>query len=494
MSPSADPSNFPRIFDSRPLQQKLELLTTSLQSQPFLVHSHALIFLPPCTYTMAPSRGRTLLFSPRNHHLNLRINPSKRFSSSLTNRIKSSPLQIYISRSPSPKLNLSLEHHLLLSSPPTSRILFLYTNTPSIIIGRNQNPWTEVSLSSLSTLSPAGKGKERDFELVRRRSGGGTVMHDEGNVNYSVIVPSEEFDRDRHAVMVTRALEGLGVEGVRVNCRHDIVVDVASSSASPVSSSLRDSERVKGKETAPAPIPEEAPGCDLKKGPEDGKSTFKISGSAYKLTRLRSLHHGTCLLSSPNLKTASKLLTSPGKPFFKARGVESVRSPIMNVGVGNEEFERGVVEEFKRLYEEDSGDVEVQYVSEKDMEEIPEVKKGVEEMRSEDWIWGQTPQFTFDTEVKGSELAKQLPKGVSKFFLSPNSHPTTYQETILTPPKVQSKLHNPPRNNNKSRHHPPTITQHRVRTSRLNQFPSALNTTSQNHRLERNLLSIIHIL
>jgi lipoate-protein ligase A len=373
---------------------------------------------------MAPSRGLTLLFSPRNHQLNLLTTSPKRFSSSLTNRIKSSPLQIYISRSLSPTLNLSLEHHLLLSTPPTSRILFVYANTPSIIIGRNQNPWTEVSLSSLSTLSPTGEGKERGFELVRRRSGGGTVMHDEGNVNYSVIVPSEEFDRDKHAVMVKRALEGLGVEGVRVNCRHDIVVDVSSSTPPSYAASKRDGEE---KETAPAPIPKEAPGCELKKGPEHGKNTFKISGSAYKLTRLRSLHHGTCLLSSPNLKTASKLLTSPGKPFFKARGVESVRSPIMNVGVENEEFERGVVEEFRRLYEGNGGDVDVAYV--------PEVKKGVEEMRSGDWIWGQTPQFTFDSEVEGSELTKQLPKGVSRLSITPNSSPTTYPESILNPSK-----------------------------------------------------------
>jgi len=222
-------------------------------------------------------------------------------------------------------------------------------------------------------------------------------MHDEGNVNYSVICPSKDFDRDKHALMVVRALKSLGVDGARVNCRHDIVVDIDSSAGN--------------KETASASKPSVAEGCELKTGPEDGQKTFKVSGSAYKLTRLRSLHHGTCLLSSPNLKTASKLLTSPGKPFFKARGVESVRSPITNVGIKNEDFEGAVVEEFQKMYD---SDVEVTYVGEEEGK-IPDIAKGMAELESKEWIYEQTPQFTFDTNVEnGSAVAQVLPEGVSR--------------------------------------------------------------------------------
>ncbi|KAF8848298.1 hypothetical protein BDZ45DRAFT_562261, partial [Acephala macrosclerotiorum] len=252
--------------------------------------------------------------------------------------------QVYISRSFDPYLNLSIEHYLLQKTPPDSTILFLYTNRPCIVIGRNQNPWVEVNFGLLRY----GKLK---VDLVRRRSGGGTVFHDEGNVNYSVICPTPAFDRDKHAQMVVRALQGLGIERAKVNPRHDIVVDKV----------------VEGEE-----------------------KTFKVSGSAYKLTRLRSLHHGTCLLSSPNLPTISNYLRSKAKPFIKARGVESVSSPIINTGVANEPFEKAVVSEFNTMY----GSEDVVLVGEPE-ETVPEIAKGLEELKSLDWTYRQTPQFAF---------------------------------------------------------------------------------------------------
>jgi lipoate-protein ligase A len=154
--------------------------------------------------------------------------------------------------------------------------------------------------------------------------------------------------------MVVRALKTLGVEGVRVNSRHDIVQDVG----------------------------------------EKKDETFKVSGSAYKLTRSRSLHHGTCLLSSPNLSRLSGFLRSPAEPFIKARGVESVRSKVRNVGVQYPSFLAAVVDEFQGMY----GTVEGgSRAVGSDALDIPEVKKGVDELRSSEWIYGQTPQFTVST-------------------------------------------------------------------------------------------------
>lgn len=169
-------------------------------------------------------------------------------------------------------------------------------------------------------------------------------------MNFSVICPPDAFDRDKHAEMVVRALGRLGRQA-RVNERHDIVVD-----------------RPEG--------------------------TFKISGSAYKLTRLRSLHHGTCLLRSPNLKLISPLLRSPAEPFLKARGVDSVRSPVANVDVGIEEFKDAVVDEFRAMY----GEEDVREDVGDEISGIPEVQKGMAELSTRDWAFGQTPKFVFSTE------------------------------------------------------------------------------------------------
>ncbi|KAF3765413.1 hypothetical protein M406DRAFT_220646, partial [Cryphonectria parasitica EP155] len=276
----------------------------------------------------------------------------------------SSKVQVYTSRTHDPYLNLSAEHFLLQTSHPDSTVLFLYANDPCVVIGRNQNPWLELNLGLLrsyrAAVDVAGSGATTtNVALVRRRSGGGAVFHDRGNVNYSVICPPAQFDRDKHAEMVVRALHRLGVPTAKVNARHDIVID----------------------------------------GGDDGGAaeTFKISGSAYKLTRLRSLHHGTCLLSSPNLRDIGRLLRSPAEGYMKARGVESVRSRIRNVGIGSEEFVEAVMGEFRAMY----GPPDLQTVmgEGKDVPDFADekIRKGYEELTSREWIYNQTPLFTFST-------------------------------------------------------------------------------------------------
>ena len=260
--------------------------------------------------------------------------------------------QIYISRTFDPFINLSIEHFLLQKSPPDSTVLFLYTNKPCIVIGRNQNPWVEVNLGILHN-PPKDRGEAEigTVDLVRRRSGGGTVFHDEGNVNYSVICPTVGFDRDKHAQMVVRALHHLGVHKAKVNERHDIVLDIGAHEL----------------------FKTDGNGQDYK--------PLKISGSAYKLTRLRSLHHGTCLLSSPNIKSISQYLRSPAKPYIKARGVDSVSSPITNVNLQNDAFEEAVASEFGMMY-----NTEEPIILTGEEVEIPEIAKGLAEMRVSSYL------------------------------------------------------------------------------------------------------------
>jgi lipoate-protein ligase A len=269
-----------------------------------------------------------------------------------------SRVQFYLSRTNDPYLNLSIEHYLLQNTPEDSTILFLYTNRPCIVIGRNQNPWLEVNLPLIEKLRSEARSRAAlpdtnnvrtsssplDVQLVRRRSGGGAVFHDLGNVNYSVICPPSAFDRNKHAEMVVRALRKLGVSGSRVNERHDIVMDVGRGGEQQLSAE---------------------------------KQTFKVSGSAYKLTRLRSLHHGTCLLSSPNLGSVSELLRSPAEPFIKARGVESVRSKVSNVGVANADFEEAVRQEFETMY----GSPHVDIVVGEEANAFEDVAEGVTELK-----------------------------------------------------------------------------------------------------------------
>lgn len=282
------------------------------------------------------------------------------------------PVKSYTSTSNDPYLNLSIEHHLLQTSPADAAILFLYTNRPSIIIGRNQNPWLEVNLALLNTATTRQEtnnnnknaipmpetGLDAPVDLVRRRSGGGTVFHDGGNVNWTVICPSSIFTRDKHAEMVVRALRSNGIDRARVNERHDVVLDQGQKQA--VNSFDPADTHATPYQSPSSPRP------------------LKVSGSAYKLTRARALHHGTCLLSSPNLNVIPHYLHSPAKGYLTAKGVESVSSPVGNILLANEAFEASVREHFVEMYgEPEGGVVEVG----EDWAGVEGVRKGMEELK-----------------------------------------------------------------------------------------------------------------
>lgn len=130
--------------------------------------------------------------------------------------------------------------------------------------------------------------------------------------------------------MVVRALRTLGVDRARVNERHDIVLDQGTEMLEVDSDDTHVTPYTHGSSENPP---------------------LKVSGSAYKLARNRALHHGTALLNSPNLKEIPLYLRSPAKPFITAKGVESVSSPVGNIGLGNKQFELAVQQEFHKMYE-----------------------------------------------------------------------------------------------------------------------------------------------
>lgn len=299
---------------------------------------------------------------------------------------------IFHSNTNNPYHNLAIEHHLLTTSDPTSRILLFYTNRPCVVIGRNQNPWVECDLKRLH---------DNGIDLVRRRSGGGTVFHDEGNLNFSVITPNDkDFNRRKHSEMVVRALkttpeENRLFEDIWVNERHDITMR------------------------------------------KDGNQ-YKVSGSAFKLTRGRALHHGTILHSSPNLGNISQFLRSPGRDHIQAKGVESVRSPVSNLFASNSHDQlrrtitRAIVQEFKTVY----GQSEEYEVGDEDCH----VVKNIDEITTNDWKYSQTPRFEFNRSIDDESIAMSVNHGVvenASFDVRPILHEVTDWKSIV---KVSDKL------------------------------------------------------
>ena len=121
-------------------------------------------------------------------------------------------------------------------------IFLLWQNSPAVIVGSYQNICREVHVESLRRLG---------IPVVRRCTGGGTVYHDLGNVNYTYITQADGgVSYDGVLLPVIRALNDIGVPA-RKNRTCDIAI-----------------------------------------------GDLKISGSAQRMTKGRLLHHGTLLFSS----------------------------------------------------------------------------------------------------------------------------------------------------------------------------------------------------
>jgi lipoate---protein ligase len=307
------------------------------------------------------------------------------------------------SRTTDPFINLAIEDHLLRTSDISTHILFTYVNRPCVVIGRNQNPWLEANLAALKhgVHPPVGEDGNLRHEvlLVRRRSGGGTVFHDEGNLNYSFIVPNDNaFNRNKHAEMVVQAIQNISpatvlqeeqllplhlTRGIRVNERHDIVMPARA-------------------------------GNGLTLAPE--AQTVKVSGSAYRLIRGRALHHGTLLFSSPNLKSIGSYLRSPARGFIDAKGVESVRSPIGNLRFSEhssirealrEEIEKSIASVFEDRYGSEM--VEFSTVNDSDSRDYAGIQAGITELESPEWKFLQTPAFVFTNRQLPGESFQPRP-------------------------------------------------------------------------------------
>jgi len=182
---------------------------------------------------------------------------------------------MFILDSPStdPYFNIAAEEYLLKETD--GDFTFIYVNDPSIIIGKHQNAYAEINLPYI---------QESGIPVVRRISGGGTVWHDPGNVNFSFILNGKEgqlVNFREYATPVLTHLQNLLIPA-EFGSRNEILAE--------------------------------------------GK---KISGNAEHVYRKRVLHHGTLLFSSDFDALESALRTEPGK--YRDRAVQSVRSKVVNI-------------------------------------------------------------------------------------------------------------------------------------------------------------------
>ena len=216
-------------------------------------------------------------------------------------------------------------------------VFLLWQNSPAVIVGSFQNICREVHVETLRRLG---------IPVVRRMSGGGTVYHDLGNVNYTYITRQEGLvDYDRCLQPVIDALNDIGVPARKNRT------------------------------------------CDIAIGDR------KISGSAQRAAGGRILHHGTLLFQS-DLAVLDKITTHRKNDCFQSKGTVSAICPVTNIA--DHLTAPMTLEEFRtRLLDRmvPPGSPRLTLTAEQEAEVC---RLRDEKYRSWAWTWGKTPAFTYE--------------------------------------------------------------------------------------------------
>ena len=119
------------------------------------------------------------------------------------------------SENTSPYYNLALERSLFDVVDEDTVILYLWQNSHTIVIGKNQNAYAECKVDEF--IKDGGT-------LARRPSGGGAVYHDLGNLNFSIICNESIAKEHTYQRIVKEALSYFGIVS-EFNGRNDLTVD-----------------------------------------------------------------------------------------------------------------------------------------------------------------------------------------------------------------------------------------------------------------------------
>lgn len=235
-----------------------------------------------------------------------------------------------------PFFNLAIEEILLKNSE--EEFLILYVNDPSVIIGKHQSGHREVNTRFVT---------ENNIPVVRRISGGGTVFHDHGNLNYSFIRQSEsgkQVDFRKYTQPVIDFLKSVGVEAL-FEGKNDLKVD-----------------------------------------------GFKISGNAEHVYHNRVLHHGT-LLFNTSLDILRNSIRKDNS-CFTSRAVASNPSPVVNISTiidfrDIHEFRSEMLNYFLSTF---PGIIPYE-LSTSEVSNIESLSNS--KFRTWEWNWAYGPEYTF---------------------------------------------------------------------------------------------------
>ncbi|CAB3410640.1 unnamed protein product [Caenorhabditis bovis] len=252
--------------------------------------------------------------------------------------------------------NLAFEEYLFRNHDvnKNGELLLFWSNNPAIVVGRHQNTWAEVNLEF---------AKKNRIDVARRHSGGGTVYHDLGNLNISLLTTHAQHCRPKNLKFISEALNDTFSLSIVPNKRDDM---------------------------------------ELQPG------NRKCSGTAARIARGHAYHHLTLLVDA-DLSVLSAALNSPLRHQIVTNATKSVRAEAVGFLRQDDRSasvvaaEKAVVEAYRSQFEAslyDEIDVGEQIESNSEMARIYEQLIGWE------WIFGKSPRFVFTDDENREILVK----------------------------------------------------------------------------------------
>jgi len=223
-------------------------------------------------------------------------------------------------------------------------VITLWINDPSIIVGKHQNTLAEINMEFVRKLN---------IPVIRRISGGGTVYHDHGNLNYTFIRKGKQgqlVDYAKHTKPITDALQELGIDA-----------------------------RLEGKSNLTI-------------------SGLKFSGNAEHLSKDRVLHHGT-LLFDTDLSLIDESIRLKHQDY-NDKGVRSIRSKVTNIKDHLQEamsihaFRDFLISFFLK----DHMDMSMYQMTDQQKTEIHELAE--KKYKTWDWNFGYSPKYNLQRQIQ----------------------------------------------------------------------------------------------
>lgn len=253
--------------------------------------------------------------------------------------------------------NLAMEEYIF-EKFKEDEVFMLWINEPSVVIGKHQNLIEELNMKYCF---------ENNIKIARRLSGGGTVVHDFGNLNYTYITNTTgdtALDFKEFLKPMYNALLNLNIDA-HISPRNDFRV--------------------------------------LEK---------KICGHSQFMRKKRVLHHG-CILFDSNLNNLRNALNVENKKII-SKSAKSVKSSVANLKeISKLDYEiSNFLEKLKNEILKTQENFEIYELTKEDILKIEKIKS--EKYATKDWIYGQSPKCTFildeerdyTIEIDGGKIEK----------------------------------------------------------------------------------------